>query len=54
MKETTENKKITRIITKTNTQEANEECWETGTYSDDCDCSICDYKHDCSGSDSED
>lgn len=41
------------IIKNKTTEEANEKCWETGNYSDDCDCSVCDYKYDCSGSDDE-
>lgn len=29
--------------------DANELCWETGNYSDDCICELCDHQHECSG-----
>jgi len=34
--------------------DANETCWETNTYSSECDCSTCEHRHECSGSDAED
>lgn len=24
-------------------------CWETGNYTDDCECEFCDHKDECSG-----
>ena len=32
----------------------NDICWETGRYNDRCNCSACDHKYECSGSDSDD
>ena len=32
----------------------NEMCWNTGIYSDCCDCMLCSHKDECSGSDMED
>ena len=33
----------------------NERCWETGQFTDDCDCELCDHNFECSGyEDSED
>lgn len=29
-------------------------CWQTGHYSDDCDCELCDHKNECSGYDNND
>lgn len=31
----------------------NEFCWETGNYTDDCDCYLCPHKGECSGYDGE-
>lgn len=28
-----------------------ERCWETGNYTDDCNCEFCSHKHECSGYD---
>lgn len=28
---------------------ANENCWYTGDYTDECDCEFCSHKHECSG-----
>jgi hypothetical protein len=36
---------------------ANEFCWETGKYTDECSCEFCEHKYECSGyegSDDED
>lgn len=30
----------------------NEKCWETGYYSDECICELCDHRYECSGYDS--
>lgn len=27
----------------------NEICWQTGNYSDLCECEFCEHKHECSG-----
>ena len=29
--------------------EAMDFCWETGTYTDDCICEVCEHRHECSG-----
>ena len=34
--------------------EANDKCWETGIFTDECDCFTCEYSSVCSGSDAED
>ena len=26
-----------------------DKCWETGIFTDDCDCELCNHKHNCSG-----
>lgn len=31
-----------------------EKCWQTGAYSDDCECEFRAHKHECSGYDGED
>ena len=31
------------------TRDPNELCWQTGQYSDDCDCELCMHKSECSG-----
>lgn len=31
----------------------NEKCWETGNYTDNCDCELCPHKYECSGYDGE-
>ncbi len=28
-------------------------CWETGIYSDDCECEFCSHKEECSGYDND-
>lgn len=34
--------------------EPTELCWETGNYTDDCDCELCDHNFECSGYDRDD
>lgn len=34
--------------------EAADHCWETGEYTDDCICELCDHKDECSGYDDDD
>lgn len=34
--------------------EPTELCWETGNYTDDCDCELCCHNFECSGYDSDD
>ena len=29
-------------------------CWNTGRFTDDCDCEMCDHKDECSGNDNHD
>lgn len=31
----------------------NEFCWQTGNYTDNCDCELCSHKYECSGYDGE-
>ena len=31
-----------------------DKCWETGEYTDDCNCEVCDHKEECSGADLDD
>ena len=31
-----------------------ERCWETGEYSDDCECRFCQHQYECSGADLDD
>ena len=31
----------------------NEKCWETGNYTDDCNCNLCPHKDECSGYDNK-
>ena len=31
-----------------------EECWETGNYTPDCDCSMCAHRDECSGNEDDD
>ena len=31
-----------------------DKCWETGEYTDDCNCGCCDHKEECSGADLDD
>lgn len=33
---------------------ANENCWQTGNYTDECDCEFCMHKCECSGYEGED
>ena len=33
---------------------ANENCWRTGRYTDECDCELCPHKQDCSGYEGDD
>jgi len=33
---------------------ADEKCWETGIYQNECDCYFCEHKEECSGSDADD
>ena len=37
------------IITK-EFNKTTEDCWETGIFNSDCECSMCDHKYECSGS----
>lgn len=30
-----------------------EKCWRTGNYTDECNCELCNHKHECSGYDKE-
>ena len=32
---------------------SNEKCWETGNYTDDCNCNLCPHKDECSGYDNK-
>ena len=32
----------------------NESCWQTGNYTDQCDCETCNHKEECSGYDKDD
>lgn len=32
----------------------NDKCYQTGNYTDDCDCNLCSHQRECSGSDLED
>lgn len=32
---------------------ANDNCWYTGNYTDDCDCEFCSHKNECSGYEGE-
>lgn len=34
--------------------EVTDRCWETGEYTDDCICELCDHKDECSGYDDDD
>lgn len=34
--------------------EATDRCWETGEYTDDCICELCDHNDECSGYDDDD
>lgn len=34
--------------------EATERCWETGEYTDDCICELCNHKFECSGYEEDD
>ena len=34
--------------------EQTEYCWETGEYTDECDCEMCEHKFECSGYESDD
>lgn len=34
--------------------DATERCWETGEYTDDCICELCDHKDGCSGYEDDD
>lgn len=36
------------------TEIANERCWSTGIYTNNCDCGMCDHSYECSGSDTDD
>lgn len=36
-----------------NPRSPTEICWETGKYTDECDCELCDHKHECSGYEGE-
>lgn len=31
-----------------------EKCWQTGIYTDDCECEFCEHKFECSGYESDD
>lgn len=31
----------------------NELCWQTGNYTDNCDCELCSHKYECSGYEGE-
>ena len=31
-----------------------EKCWQTGIYTDDCECEFCEHKYECSGYEDED
>ena len=31
----------------------NDNCWNTGNYTDDCDCELCSHKYECSGYEGE-
>ncbi len=33
---------------------SNDTCWETGNYTDDCDCDLCEHRYECSGYNEED
>lgn len=33
--------------------EANERCWESGSYNDNCDCNLCIHSHECSAGNDE-
>ena len=33
---------------------ANEFCWQTGKYNDECDCNMCEHSFECSGSGKDD
>lgn len=37
-----------------NDVEATERCYETGEYTDDCDCEMCDHRFDCSDYEGDD
>ena len=32
----------------------NDKCYQTGNYTDECCCELCDHKYDCSGYDDDD
>ena len=34
--------------------EATERCWQTGEWSDECSCELCEHRYECSGSDADD
>ena len=34
--------------------DAKEHCWETGEYTDDCICELCNHKDECSGYEDDD
>ena len=48
-----ESKKIRRLRDAGITQ-PNDVCWETGNYTDCCDCELCEHKHECSGYEKDD
>lgn len=33
--------------------DATELCWQTGNYTDDCDCEVCEHNYECSGYESD-